>query len=586
MVIIFFIFFFASLWGLTWFFHKNAGRFNDQSEIWSDRAGYYIYLPATFFYHFDTRRLPPDLDIKTGGGFSIDTLTNKIEIKYTYGVALMVSPFFLTTHLVSRIAGFDDENGFSLLYHRMMNLAAIIYLLAGLWFLKKFLDHYFQPAVTWFVTLFIFIGTNLFYYSLVEGLMSHVYSFFLFALFLWSLKRFLDSGIYRYFLLLSLSMALATLIRPTNILLILVYFFWDAANLKIVSDRFKEFVKPCFILVFLLIAVLLFIPQMIYWHYLSGNIFYFSYRGEGFTNWAHPVIAGVLFSPVNGFFIYTPLALMFVGGLVIMTVNKKANAVLIAVVFLIVTLLCASWKQWYFGCSFGQRSWIEYYTLLAVPFGWFVTVLFKNRNFFLSAILFFLIFLFTHVNLRLATSLYRFERCYYGSTWDWSHWIRSVERAGILSPVKQPQSFRNDFENLALAPVKKPSLVYTRSGQYSISTENNGDITPLYSVHLADFGDPVPKMIDVEAWMLKPGTLPTGASLSYVFSKDQKVLFSDELKIDEVLEEPLTWTRLRKTFIIPDLYDSTIQIGIFIRNPQRKLLYLDDLWLKFRYRWN
>jgi hypothetical protein len=159
----FYTLFCASL-ALTWFFHKDATRFSDRNELWSDRAGYYIYLPATFFYHFDTRKMPADLDMQTGGGFSIDTLNNKIDTKYTYGVALLASPFFLTSGLVSRIAGYDSENGFSMVYVRMMSLAAVIYLILGLWLLKRFLDHYFQPVVSFFVITLIFLGTNLFYY--------------------------------------------------------------------------------------------------------------------------------------------------------------------------------------------------------------------------------------------------------------------------------------------------------------------------------------------------------------------------------------------------------------------------------------
>ena len=76
----FYILFCTSL-VLTWFFHKEAIRFSDRSVVWSDRAGYYIYLPATFFYHFDTHKMPADLDVKTGGGFSIDTRSRDVRRK-------------------------------------------------------------------------------------------------------------------------------------------------------------------------------------------------------------------------------------------------------------------------------------------------------------------------------------------------------------------------------------------------------------------------------------------------------------------------------------------------------------------------
>ena len=42
----FYVLFCAAL-ALTWFFHKDATRFSDRSEMWSDGAGYYICLLYT-----------------------------------------------------------------------------------------------------------------------------------------------------------------------------------------------------------------------------------------------------------------------------------------------------------------------------------------------------------------------------------------------------------------------------------------------------------------------------------------------------------------------------------------------------------
>lgn len=581
----FYLLFCVSL-ALTWFFHKDATRFNDRSELWSDRAGYYIYLPATFYYHFDTRQMPADLDIQTGGGFSIDTLNNKIDTKYTYGVALLASPFFLTSGLISEITGYDTENGLSMLFMRMMSLAAVVYLILGLWFLKKFLDHYFRQAVSFFVITLIFLGTNLFYYALIDGMMSHVYSFFLFALFLFALKRFLDSSSRRWFILLCITFSLVVLIRPTNIIIGLLFFTWDAASPAEWRNRFRQFLKPSKILVFLVILFVLILPQLIYWKYLSGNWIHFSYRGEGFTNWSDPRILEVLFSPVNGLLTYTPLMFFFIGGIILMIFRNKQNGWLVAGFFILVTLLCASWKMWYFGCSYGQRSYIEYFTILAIPFGYLTSAIFKARRVWLSAVLFFFLFLFTYFNLRLTSSLYRYERCYYGSTWDWDHYFRTISRAGIFSPVQQPRSYENDFENLALSPVNKPSTIFTHSGQYSIAASGSSGKTPLFKVRLGDFGNPQPKMMDVEIWTLKPGLLTTGASLEYTLNRGSEIIFSDKQPIDSLLKLRMTWTKICKTFIIPDVSDSSLQIRIFIRNPKHTLLFLDDLKIQYHYIWN
>ena len=570
---------------LTWFFHKDATRFSDRHELWSDRAGYYIYLPATFFYHFDTRQMPADLDLRTGGGFAIDTLHNKLDTKYTCGVALLASPFFIASGFVSRLAGYDSENGFSMLYMRMMALAAVVYLVLGLWFLKKFLDHYFQPVVSYFVITMVFLGTNLFYYSLIDGMMSHVYSFFLFALFLFALRKYLLLQSRYYFILLSIALSLAILIRPTNILLGLLFFTWDAAGPANWLKRMKQFLKPSCILCFLAILFVIFLPQLIYWKYLSGSWLHFSYSDEGLSNWRYPKIAEVLVSPLNGLLAWTPLVIIFLAGTCMMIYNKKANGWPIAVVFIMVTLVCASWKMWYFGCSFGQRSFIEYYAVLAVPLGYFTTWLFNQRRLLVSSIMMFVVLLFVYFNLRYTIASYRFERCYYGSTWDWDYYWRSIERSGIISPVQQLKTFKNDFENLALSPVARPSKVFTRSGIYSIAASGKGDITPLYSAWLDDFRYPYPKLMDVEVWALKPGNLPTGASLNYTLNRGTDVLFSDRQPLDSLVKSPLTWSKLSKTFIIPDVYDSSLQVRVFIRNPDQRQLYVDDLRLWFRYRW-
>ncbi len=572
--------------GLFWFFHKDATKFNDRNELWSDRAGYYIYLPATWFYHFDVRRMPADLDLQTGGGFSLDSIHNKIDTKYTYGVALMASPFFVAAGLVSRIAGYDSEFGFSMIYMRMLGLAAVVYLMLGLWFLKRVLDEYFRAAVSFFVVTLIFLGTNLFYYSLIDGMMSHVYSFFLFSLSLFTVKKFLLSRSYGWFVLLCVLLSLAILIRPTNIILGILCFGWDAATPAEWLQRIKRFLKPSYILCFLAILFVIFVPQLVYWKYLSGNWLHFSYRDEGFTNWRHPMIAQVLFSPVNGLVTYTPLVLFFMVGIGMMIFRNNRNGWLLAAIFIMVTLICSSWKMWYFGCSYGQRSFVEYYALLAIPFGSFINWVFNRRSFIVSGFLLFMVFLFVYHNLRYTVALYRFERCYYGSTWDWDHYRRSVARAGINSPVPRIQSYENDFENLALSPVFKPSRIFTRSGLYSIAANESGGQTPLYSIRLDEFGYPYPKIMEVEAWGFKPGLHETGASLCYTLNRGEEVVFSGKQSIDSTVIGPMKWWPVSKTFIIPDVNDSSLHIKILINNPKQCFLYMDDLKIRFHYQWN
>ncbi len=75
---------------------------------------------------------------------------------------------------------------------------AVVYLILGLFFLKRFLDHYFRGWIPYLAVILVFAGTNLYFFSIDEGLMSHVYSFFLFSLFLFLVKKYFSfSGMKR-----------------------------------------------------------------------------------------------------------------------------------------------------------------------------------------------------------------------------------------------------------------------------------------------------------------------------------------------------------------------------------------------------
>lgn len=582
---IFFYLLFCAALAMQWLFHSGITRADDPRALWSDRAGYYIYLPALYFHHFDARSIPADLDVRTGGGFSIDTARNKIDTKYTYGVALLQSPFFVAAGLVSRIGGYHSEGGFSMIYIRMLGLAAVVYLVLGLWLLKRFLEAYFRQAVAYLAVILVFIGTNLFYYSLIDGMMSHVYSFFLISLFLYAMKRFLDTGGYGHFILACIAIALAILVRPVNLLPGILFFTWDTRTAAAARNRLRLLLKPSFLPVFLAILFLVFLPQMVYWHYLSGHWIHFSYRGEGFANWRSPRIAEVLFSPVNGLFTNTPLALALVAGLLFMLLRRSANAKAIAFQFIAVTLVCASWKMWYFGCSFGQRPFVEYYSVFAVPLAFTVDRLLSVRWKTVAVAGWFLLLVAAYFNLRYTVATYRFDRCYYGSTWDWDYYARALQKAGIFLPEQSPKSYENDFENLALSPVRKPSVLFTRSGQYSVAAGAGPAVTPLWSARLGDFRYPYLKYSTASVWLLKNSNRPTGAYLVWVVAKGGKALFTDRAAIDSAVSAAGAWSRLTATFILPDVTDPAVTIGLGILNPKRASLFADDLHLDYGYSW-
>lgn len=577
-VIFFLVIFIVSLF-LAFHTHRNSGVFNWKSEIWSDRAGYYIYLPSFFMYHFNAKKCPEKIDEKTGYGFTLDYQKNTINTKFTYGVAFLLSPFFVSSYLISPILHKPGEAGFGQVYHKMVNVAAVVYLLLGLWILKRFLKYYFESPIQYLILFFIYAGTNLLFYTIDDTLMSHVYSFFLFAVFLLSMKRFLDEPEHiRYFIVMSFALALIILIRPTNALILLFLFLWDIRSIKEFRERIRLIIRPKWILYFGVILFLVFLPQLIYWKYSRGSFFVYSYGNEGFTNWKNPRLLEVWFSTLNGLFLYSPLVLIMIAGMILMIVKRIPNGILTLVLFFIISYIFASWYCWYFGCSYGQRSYVEYFAIFSIPFGYFIRESVRIRNLLMKSLVLILLLFFSYYSVRM---ILKFEKCFFGSTWDWPQFTRQLERASLFSVYNKKYIFENDFENGAISYTNRISDSVYRSGMHSLQILPYKEYTPCYSILMNDLGEKPPQYIDVDFWVFNPGSLPVDASLVCSMDINDSNVAWQSKAIPSLINKPPSWQKVHSRFIIPAGMTREPWIRIYFWNPQKASFFVDDLSIVF-----
>jgi hypothetical protein len=161
--------------------HSRSNPYSYHGELWADRAGYFMYLPAATSFGFDARRFPAGLDTLTGGGFTLDTLTGRVLTKYTSGVALLQAPFYLAGHGAAHVLGIPAGH-FGPVDRVIVDVAAPVLLSLGLWCLFLVLRVRHGDGLSAWTLLGIYAGSNLFYYTIGDPGMSHVYSFFLFAL--------------------------------------------------------------------------------------------------------------------------------------------------------------------------------------------------------------------------------------------------------------------------------------------------------------------------------------------------------------------------------------------------------------------
>lgn len=406
---------------LSFNYHSKAKYKTYKHVIWADQAGYYVYLPATFIYQFDGNAFPSNISEETGNGFELDA-DGKVQTKYNYGVAFLQSPFFMLAHGSAHFSDFESD-GFSAPYHWGIMFAAIFYCLAGMHLLYLFLCKHVRSRIALLTVFILLISTNLYYYTIGQAGMSHAYSFFLFSTILLFGHKALTTHKFRDLVLVTLAFSLAVIIRPTAILMLLFLLFYNPNNQSF-KERLSFLITSKKRLLFLcFLGLLVVIPQILYWFYASGSLFHYGYSNEGFTNWMSPKIAHVLFSANNGWLVYTPLAAILIYTL--LTHKSRAYKVAVIVIFALGIYLFSSWWSWHFGCAFGARSFVEYLTLLALPFAYRMNEVFDGSKTVQKLGWLLVISICTYISMKM---IYSFDTCYFGNDWEYNILLNDLFR--------------------------------------------------------------------------------------------------------------------------------------------------------------
>ncbi|MBU0764380.1 MAG: hypothetical protein KJ607_06060, partial [Bacteroidetes bacterium] len=347
--------------------------------IGSDVVSYYSYLPAILI-HKDPRlsfldNPPADFN---GVYWPGKAPNGNYVIKYSMGLAICYSPFFLLAHGAAHILGYDTQ-GFSAPYRFAVQISAVFYLILGLLLLRRLLSRHFAEKVVFFTLLCILFGTNLFYYSSIEAAMTHAYTFSFIAAFLCLLDSWLEQITLPKTLLIGFLLGLITLIRPSDCIIIVFFFLWKITSLNDLKARVLMFIRHYpFILLMACMALLVWLPQMLYWKYVTGQYLYYSYgTGERFF-FNNPQIIRGLIGFRKGWFIYTPVMAFAFIGIPFLLWRYKRYFIAILVFTLLNIYIVLSWWCWWYGGSFGLRAFIDSYCILAFPLAAFFSWIFDR----------------------------------------------------------------------------------------------------------------------------------------------------------------------------------------------------------------
>lgn len=320
--------------------------------IRSDGFSYYVYLPSWLLYR--DASLQKVADDCCGGEFPAFTSivrwpgTNRWVNAHPVGVAVLMAPFFVAAHLLTRWTSLSPD-GFTLYYQHAAGLAGLFYTVAGLWLLRRLLDRHFTAgpvAATLFAVLF---GTSLLHYATHDSTWSHAFSFFLCAALLERLDAWQEDRSDP--VTIGLIAGLMILVRHPDAIVPIAF-----VPVRVRSNAARLTVA--------LVAMLVVLPQLaIYWR-ATGRPIVSSYGSLGFT-FLSPHLFGVLLGVRKGLFFWAPVLLAGIAGAAWIPASLRWLRTPAAIVLVIQTYLIASWWDWQFGASFGHRGFVDLYPVFA-----------------------------------------------------------------------------------------------------------------------------------------------------------------------------------------------------------------------------
>lgn len=358
-------------WLLLSFVNNNYQR----QLITSDAVNYWAYLPATFIegdptFSFLTKDNLNKYDFHYLPEYTRD---GKPVMKMSMGLAMLLAPFFLLAHVLLLLAG-KTADGYSQFYQTCTGIIGMgCYLILGLWHLRKALLHFFSDYIAAFVLGIIFFGTNLLYYAYGEPLLTHVYLFSLQSVIIYQTICFYKQPGIKRGSVIGFLTGLSVLIRPSMMVFSVIPVLYGVNSFQTLRERFLLIRKH--MVVFLAMGfffVLAGLPQLLYWKLATGHWLVFSYTQEHFF-FNRPALLEMFFSYRKGWLLYTPVMAFALAGIYSLRKHAAPFTGIFLITLPVIFYLLSCWWVWWYGGSLSQRTFIDFYAMLAFSLGAFLT---------------------------------------------------------------------------------------------------------------------------------------------------------------------------------------------------------------------
>ncbi len=572
-----------------------------------DVFGYYLYLPAVFIYHdlkltditwvnqlieqYQTTATFYQATPMPGGGW---------VMKYSLGMALLNAPGFFIAHIFCLVSDYKPD-GFSLPYQYAWAISGLVYTMIGIWMFRKILLEFFDDKITSILIVIIVLGTNYFQLTAFEGFISHNYLFTLYTLIVWFTIKWHQNQRWQYALWLGLAMGLAVLVRPSELVCVIIPLFWGISNGESLSQKIKLIKSnPGQLFLMAFAAIIAGSPQLLYWKYSTGHWLFYSYNnpGEGF-DLLQPYLVNVLFSFRKGWLVYTPVMIFALAGFTSLFKKNRPLFYSILIYFVVNLYIVSSWTcWWYAGGSYSQRALLSSYVLLALPMGYLIQQVILWRK------LYKLLFI-SVISLMLLLNLFqtwqwaigvidrtRMTKAYYFATFGKTSFSEEDRKLLLVDrPTDALEVMKNesdyyrrtaaifDFENELSGGMKKNSdTVY--EGNFSLYLDQQHPYSSAFEIPFREITGKDHAWIRAEL-MVFPVSIPgeNSASLVVTFQHKGEIYNyrATSISLKEFDMKPGKWNKMHMDYLTPEVRSKDDSVKIYFWLQGKEPVLIDNM---------
>ncbi len=306
-------------------------------------------------------------------GHAVVNSNGKYVTPYSVGQTILYFPFLTASMLFNSGTIYNDYykafNGHSYADGIAILVAATFFAYLGLIFCYKFLKQLgFSKRVAYFAALAVYIGLYITSYTFEQPGYSHIYEFFAYSAFLYYFVKFFFERSSKYIYLATVFAGLLVLIRIVDITLLLLPFLFVLYKM-----RSKKLLATIGLITGFFAGFLLL------YNYISyGNPFTVGYSTSGQSGFALSLnILNLLFSDTRGLFIWSPILILSLVGLLMYARKSRMALVFFLGPLLLLLAIYNFWGNWWGGVSTGQR----FFIVLAPIFALGLAFLYSEFNF-------------------------------------------------------------------------------------------------------------------------------------------------------------------------------------------------------------